>query len=173
MTDGVALPADPDLEWLRLACDLAALCPPSQTAFSVGAVIVGMDGQEIVRGYSRENDPHDHAEESALKKAAVEDPALKKAAPKKAALARTAADLRGTTIYSSLEPCGERKSRPLTCTDLILRAGIGRVVFAWREPSLFVEGQGVERLLAAGVEVVERPELADLARLPNAHLLTP
>jgi len=140
-----------DLAWLRLACELAALCPPSQTAFSVGAVVVGADGREIVRGYSRENDPHDHAEESALKK--------------------TAADLRGTTIYSSLEPCGERKSRPLTCTDLILRAGIGRVVFAWREPSLFVEGQGVERLLAAGVEVVELPEPADLARLPNAHLL--
>lgn len=147
-----------DLSWLRLACDLAALCPPSRTAFSVGAVIVGADGREIVRGYSRENDPHDHAEESALKKTALRE---------------TAADLRGTTIYSSLEPCGERKSRPLTCTDLILQAGIGRVVFAWREPTLFVEGQGVERLLAAGVEVLELPELADLARLPNAHLLTP
>ncbi|MEU5879264.1 deaminase [Spirillospora sp. NPDC047279] len=140
-----------DLGWLRLACDLAALCPPSETAFSVGAVILGADGREIARGHSREDDPHAHAEETAL--------------------ARTSAGLAGATIYSSLEPCGERRSRPLTCSELILRAGIGRVVFAWREPSLFVEGKGVELLRAAGVEVVELPGLADLARLPNAHLL--
>ncbi|MFI0444211.1 dCMP deaminase [Actinomadura sp. 6N118] len=141
-----------DVGWLRIACELAGLCPPSRTAFSVGAVIVGADGREITRGYSREHDPHDHAEESAL--------------------AKTAADLSGTTIYSSLEPCAERKSRPLTCSELILRAGIARVVFAWREPSVFVEGKGVEQLRAAGVEVVELPALADLARAPNAHLLS-
>lgn len=141
-----------DVGWLRIACELAGLCPPSGTAFSVGAVIVGADGREITRGYSREHDPHDHAEESAL--------------------AKTAADLSGTTIYSSLEPCAERRSRPLTCSELILRAGIARVVFAWREPSVFVEGKGVEQLRAAGVEVVELPALADLARAPNAHLLS-
>ncbi|KAB2345225.1 cytidine/deoxycytidylate deaminase family protein [Actinomadura rudentiformis] len=141
-----------DAGWLRIACELAGLCPPSGTAFSVGAVIVGADGREISRGHSREHDPHEHAEESAL--------------------AKTAADLTGTTIYSSLEPCGERRSRPLTCSELILRAGIARVVFAWREPSLFVEGKGVEQLRAAGVEVMELPALADLARAQNAHLLS-
>ncbi|GAA2588571.1 deaminase [Actinomadura fulvescens] len=140
-----------DLGWLRIACELAGRCPPSATAFSVGAVVVGADGREVARGYSRENDPHDHAEE--------------------AALAKTSADLSGATVYSSLEPCAERKSRALTCSELIVRAGARRVVFAWREPSLFVEGTGMERLRAAGVDVVELPELADLARAPNAHLL--
>ncbi|MBC6460460.1 dCMP deaminase [Actinomadura sp. HBU206391] len=153
-----------DRRWLELACDLARLCPPSDTAFSVGAVIVGADGREIARGHSREADPHAHAEESALAKVTTgrEPPD-----PGAAALLRAP----GTTVYSSLEPCGQRMSRRLTCTDLIIAAGISRVVFAWREPSVFVEGKGVELLGAMGVEVVQIPDLADRAREPNAHLL--
>lgn len=144
-------PAGGDRAWLELACDLAGLCPPSRTAFSVGAVIVGADGREIARGFSREDDPHDHAEE--------------------AALAKTGGDLAGATVYSSLEPCGRRASRPRPCAELIVASGARRVVFAWREPALFEEGTGAEILAAAGVEVVELPELADRARRPNAHLL--
>ncbi|RFS82723.1 dCMP deaminase [Actinomadura spongiicola] len=140
-----------DLGWLALACDLAALCPPSRTAFSVGAVVVGADGREISRGHSRDHDPNDHAEE--------------------AALARAAAGLTGATVYSSLEPCGRRASRPRPCAELIVASGARRVVFAWREPALFAAGTGAEILAAAGVEVVELPELADRARRPNAHLL--
>ncbi|MEV1178994.1 hypothetical protein [Nonomuraea sp. NPDC049784] len=61
-------------------------------------------------------------------------------------------------------PCSERRSRPRTCTQLILDAGIHRVVIAWREPSLFVaDCQGVEILTREGVEVLEIPELAHLA----------
>lgn len=142
-----------DLGWLGLACDLAALCPPSRTAFSVGAVLVGPDGREAARGHSRETDPRDHAEEAALAKAPP------------------GADLGGATVYSSLEPCGKRASRPRSCAELIIAAGVRRVVFAWREPELFVEGTGAELLTAAGVELIEIPALAARARLPNAHLL--
>lgn len=43
---------------------------------------------------------------------------------------------------------------------------------AWREPSTFVaETRGAGLLEAAGVEVVELPELAEEARAVNAHLL--
>ena len=56
-----------DERWMRLAIELAWQCPPSPTAFSVGAVIVDADGDEISRGFSREGgDPLVHAEESAL-----------------------------------------------------------------------------------------------------------
>jgi pyrimidine deaminase RibD-like protein len=48
---------------------------------------------------------------------------------------------------------------------------VQRVVFAWREPAVFVDGTGAELLQAAGVDVVELPELADAARAPNRHLL--
>jgi len=144
-----------DERWMTVAVQLAWLCPRSDTAYSVGAVIVGADGTELSQGFSRENgDPHVHAEESALGKLAADDPRL-----------------RGATIYSTLEPCSRRKSRPRSCTQLIIAAGLTRVVLAWREPSLFVAApQGVELLEQAGLSVAELPEFADRAAAPNRHL---
>lgn len=139
---------------MRLAIELAHQCPPSPSAFSVGAVIVDQNGTEISRGFSRETDSRVHAEEAALAKLAGDEPRLTTA-----------------TIYSTLEPCSQRKSRPHTCTQLILAAGIPRVVVAWREPSLFVaDCQGSELLTGAGVTMVEIPDLAQDAQTPNAHL---
>jgi riboflavin biosynthesis pyrimidine reductase/pyrimidine deaminase RibD-like protein len=137
---------DADRHWLRVCVEESYKCPPSDTAFPVGAVVVDAEGREIARGHSRETDPISHAEEVALTKAAG-DPRLATA-----------------TIYSSLEPCSTRKSRPRSCSQWILDAGIPRVVFAIREPSRFVVGEGAERLAAAGVEVVERADLAEEAR---------
>ena len=74
-------------------------------------------------------------------------------------------------MYTSLEPCSARASRPRSCTELILAAGIPRVVFAWREPSIFVDCVGAETLRAAARTVIELPELADQVREINAHLL--
>jgi pyrimidine deaminase RibD-like protein len=160
-----------DARWMKLAISLAWKAPPSAHAYSVGAVIVGADGQELSRGFSREGgDPHAHAEESALAKLASDD-------------GQQAGLLSGATLYSTLEPCSQRKSRPRTCAQLILAtrcaadtgragdAGIRRVVVAWREPSLFVaDCQGLELLERAGVEVTELGQLAGLARAPNRHL---
>jgi diaminohydroxyphosphoribosylaminopyrimidine deaminase/5-amino-6-(5-phosphoribosylamino)uracil reductase len=150
----VAVPAPPDdRRWLALAVQLAGRCPPSTSAFAVGAVLVDAGGTVLATGHSREADPVAHAEESALAKVSG------------------AVDLRAATLYSSLEPCSRRASRALSCTDLILAAGIGRVVVAWREPPLFVaDARGCELLAARGVEVVELPEFAAGAREPNAHL---
>ena len=146
-----------DERWMRLAVELAWQCPPSRTAYSVGAVIVGADGTELSRGFSRENDPLVHAEESALGKLAPGEPRLA-----------------GATIYSTLEPCSQRSSRPRTCTQLIIASGIGRVVIAWREPSLFVaDCQGYELLEQAGLDVTELPAFAEQAMAPNRHLTIP
>ncbi|GAA2776105.1 hypothetical protein GCM10010505_00740 [Kitasatospora aburaviensis] len=144
-----------DLDFLRRAVELSRRCPPSGTAFSVGAVIVGAGGEVLAEGYSRESDPHDHAEEAALAKLPADDPRL-----------------RGATVYSSLEPCGRRASRPRPCARLLIAAGVPRVVVAWREPATFVaDTQGAALLEAAGIELVELPELAEEARAVNAHLL--
>ncbi|MBT1184147.1 dCMP deaminase [Streptomyces sp. CJ_13] len=144
-----------DVTWMERAIELSRKCPPAEGAFSVGAIIVGADGEELANGYSRETDAHVHAEESALAKLPTGDPRLA-----------------GATLYSTLEPCSERKSRPLTCTQLILRSPIRRVVIAWREPSLLVaDCVGVETLRATGVEVLELPHLAEAARFVNVHLL--
>ncbi|MBM2622717.1 dCMP deaminase [Actinoplanes sp. LDG1-06] len=144
-----------DDRWMSRAVALAGRSPRSSTAFAVGAVIVGADGREIACGWSRDTDPLVHAEESALLRAGGED-------------------LTGATLYSSLEPCSKRASRPdATCTSLILAARIPRVVIAWHEPDIFVTCEGVALLTAAGVEVVEMPEYAQSARAANAHLLPP
>jgi riboflavin-specific deaminase-like protein len=153
-------PGGPDHRFLRWAIELSRLCPPSESAFSVGAVIVAEDGEVLATGFSREQEEHDHAEEVALRKLAARklgfgDPRLRRA-----------------SIYSSLVPCGARASRPVTCVQHIIAAGIPRVVFAWREPRLFTDGEGAEQLRAAGLAVTEVPALADRAAAVNAHLLT-
>ncbi|MET9233720.1 dihydrofolate reductase family protein [Streptomyces cellulosae] len=151
-----ALPSAADRHWLALACELAAQCPPSETAFSVGAVVVAADGTELARGHSREGeDPVVHAEEAALAKADPTDPRLA-----------------GATVYSSLEPCARRASRPAPCARLILDAGVRRVVTAWREPDTFVtDADGSAVLAERGATVVVLPEFEQRAKAPNAHLL--
>ncbi|MGY4925171.1 dihydrofolate reductase family protein [Streptomyces sp. 900105755] len=145
-----------DRHWLRLACELAAECPPSRTAFSVGAVVVAADGTELARGHSREaGDPVVHAEEAALAKIPGDDPRLAAA-----------------TVYTSLEPCTHRASRPHPCAELILRAGVRRVVTAWREPDTFVAAaDGTGMLREAGVAVLVLGEYEGLAKAPNGHLV--
>jgi diaminohydroxyphosphoribosylaminopyrimidine deaminase/5-amino-6-(5-phosphoribosylamino)uracil reductase len=105
----------------------------------------------LATGYTGESDPHFHAEE--------------------AALIKLAAAARPHTLYTSLEPCTVRRSRPTPCTELILAAGILRVVFALREPLLFADCHGVEQLRRHGVEVVELADLGRRVRRINAHLL--
>jgi diaminohydroxyphosphoribosylaminopyrimidine deaminase/5-amino-6-(5-phosphoribosylamino)uracil reductase len=146
-----------DLRWLREAIALSRCSPESASAFSVGAVLVAADGSVIAIGYSRESDPHDHAEEAALALAAADG--------------ADAALLAGATMYTSLEPCRLRLSRPRSCAELIVAAGIRRVVLAWLEPPLFVPGGGAAWLREQGVTVIEMPELASEARAVNAHLL--
>ncbi len=146
----VLSPAD-DRRWLSLAIELSQQCPPSTSAFSVGAIVVDASGVEVARGFSRER-PHVHAEEVALQKPGAE---------------------RVHTLYSSLEPCTRRMSSHRTCAELIIAAQVPRVVIAWREPPTFVDdAHGVAALEAAGIEVVEYPELASAAEAVNAALLT-
>jgi diaminohydroxyphosphoribosylaminopyrimidine deaminase / 5-amino-6-(5-phosphoribosylamino)uracil reductase len=146
--------SDADHRWMELAIQLAARCPVVDRAYAVGAVLVDTEGREISRGWSRETDAHVHAEESALAKVPAGDPRLP-----------------GATLYSTLEPCSQRRSRPRSCAQLILDRPIPRIVIAWREPSLFVaDCQGVELLEGAGRSVVELPDLAAAARQVNAHL---
>ncbi len=147
-------PGGADGRFLRAAIELSRRCPPSDTAFAVGAIVVSAAGDIMATGFSREQEPQDHAEEVALRKLDPADPRLATA-----------------TIYSSLVPCGDRASRPVTCVQHLLAAGIGRVVFAWREPPIFTEGRGAEQLRAAGVTVVELPDLAESAVAVNMDVL--
>ena len=155
-----------DLRWLRQAIELSRRCPPSRSAFAVGAVIVAADGSVLATGYSREGSPHDHAEEAALAKLAVAGSGLALGG-----VAGSELTLPGATLYSSLEPCASRASRPRPCAELIIEAGLRRVVIAWLEPPVFATGGGAGLLRAAGITVVEIPGLAAEARAVNAAVL--
>jgi diaminohydroxyphosphoribosylaminopyrimidine deaminase/5-amino-6-(5-phosphoribosylamino)uracil reductase len=59
---------------------------------------------------------------------------------------------RGATVYVTLEPCSHFGRTP-PCADALVRAGVGRVVVAVRDPHDFVDGSGLARLAAAGIPV--------------------
>jgi diaminohydroxyphosphoribosylaminopyrimidine deaminase/5-amino-6-(5-phosphoribosylamino)uracil reductase len=151
----MSAPTEADRRWLASAIELSRLSPPTPTNYAVGAILVGADGLALTTGNTGEIGPRDHAEEAVLAK--LTD--------------RHELDLAGATIYSTLEPCTARKSRPGTCTDLILAAGIKRVVIALREPLLFADCHGVETLRERGVEVLEIGDLGRLVREINSHVL--
>ncbi len=101
----------------------------------VGAVIVGPDGKIIGEGYHRKCGEA-HAEVNAIN--AVADKEL----------------LKDSTMYVTLEPCSHT-GRTGPCADLIIKMGIPRVVVGVKDPFPQVSGRGIERMRAAGIEVVD------------------
>lgn len=98
----------------------------------VGAVIVH-DGKIIGEGYHRQcGGPH--AEVNAVR--SVKEERL----------------LREATMYVSLEPCAHYGKTP-PCADMIVEKGIPRVVIGCRDSFDQVDGKGIQKLRAAGVEV--------------------
>lgn len=62
---------------------------------------------------------------------------------------------RGATLFTTLEPCAHASTRGPNCTDLIIAAGLMRVVIGLRDPDPRTCGNGTARLDAAGIDVVE------------------
>ncbi len=70
---------------------------------------------------------------------------------------------RGATAYVTLEPCAERSSGGLSCSERLVAAGVARVVVACTDPSVFADGRGAHRLQDAGI-VIDQGLLASEAR---------
>jgi diaminohydroxyphosphoribosylaminopyrimidine deaminase/5-amino-6-(5-phosphoribosylamino)uracil reductase len=68
------------------------------------------------------------------------------------AIAAAGEAARGATLYVTLEPCCHHGKTP-PCTDAVIRAGIVRVVMAMIDPFPRVAGQGILRLVNAGVSI--------------------
>jgi len=140
---------DDDLELLDRAIDLGrrGLGRVSPNPM-VGAVIV-RDGRVLGEGW-HEQYGGPHAEVNAIR-----------------AAGGSGADLRGATLYVSLEPCCHDGRQP-PCTDAILQAGIRRVVVASDDPTEKASGRGLGILRDEGVEVVvAEGETVERARLEN------
>jgi diaminohydroxyphosphoribosylaminopyrimidine deaminase/5-amino-6-(5-phosphoribosylamino)uracil reductase len=118
-------------EALALAAHAVGLSDPNPR---VGCVIVAADGRLAGRGHTQEAGGA-HAEVMALRDAAARG-----------------VDVRGATVYVTLEPCSHHGRTP-PCADALVDAGVGRVVIALRDPNPLVSGRGAARLEAAGIVV--------------------
>lgn len=98
---------------------------------SVGCVIV-RGGRVVGRGWTQ-NGGRPHAEAMAL--------------------AQAGDAARGATAYTTLEPCAHASPRGPACADLLVAAGVARVVAAIDDPDPRTRGAGFARLVAAGITV--------------------
>ena len=77
---------------------------------------------------------------------------------------------RDATLFTTLEPCGHT-GRTGPCGEAIIEAGISRVVIGVLDPDPQVSGTGMEKLIAAGIDVTLGVE-ADAVATQLAPYLT-
>lgn len=118
------------LRCLELAERAIGLSEPNPR---VGCVIRTRQGQEV-GGHTHEAGGL-HAEAHALQQAHAQG-----------------LDLRGATVWVSLEPCSHHGRTP-PCSQALVRAGVARVEVACLDPNPLVRGRGVEELRQADIEV--------------------
>ena len=102
----------------------------------VGCVITDENNNIIAEGYHKQCGEN-HAERDALLKLS--------AASRK--------HLGNATLYVNLEPCSHFGKTP-PCADFIIERGIKKVVLAMEDVNPIVKGNGIRKLMNAGVEVV-------------------
>lgn len=98
---------------------------------NVGCILV-KDGRVIGRGWTQSGG-RPHAEAMALVQAGEA--------------------ARGSTAYTSLEPCAHVSERGPACADSLISAGVARVVSAVLDPDRRTNGRGLDRINESGIAV--------------------
>lgn len=122
-----------DARWLAAAAALAARArPDSRPNPGVGAILVKA-GKVVARGWTQPGGrPHAEA----------------------VALAAAGEAARGATLYVTLEPCAHKSASGPACADLVCASGVARVVIGCMDPDPRTSGEGLSRILAAGIEAI-------------------
>ncbi len=128
---------------LALAAKGVALTSPNPC---VGALVVAANGEIVGRG------THTYAGRTHAEVLAIQEAGRR---------------ARGATLYLNLEPCSH-VGRTGPCADEVIAAGVRRVFVAMRDPNPLVGGRGIEKLMAAGVEVHEGIGEAEAKKLNEA-----
>ena len=109
----------------------------------VGAVIVDSARNLIAEGYHQKFGEA-HAEINAIRQAGEAT--------------------RGADLFVTLEPCSHFGKTP-PCADAVIAAGFRRVVVGCQDPAPHVAGQGIQRILNAGIAVEVGDCVVDARRL--------
>jgi len=122
-------------KYIKRCIDLAKNgLPGAMPNPSVGALLI-VDNLIIAEGYtSAYGGPH--AEVNAITYAQIHTPELIKKA----------------TLYVSLEPCSHYGKTP-PCADLVIASSIPKVVIGTIDPHAKVAGNGIKKLIEAGIDV--------------------
>lgn len=111
---------------------------------AVGCVLVALDGSIVGEGATSPGGrPHAEAQ----------------------ALAHAGSLTRGATAYVTLEPCAHASTRGPACADLLIAAGVARVVAALPDPDPRTNGEGFARLRAADIAVETGDGAAEAAAI--------
>lgn len=137
-----------DRQMMRRALELARTALGKTTPNPlVGAVIV--QGENIVGEGFHPRAGQPHAEVFALKAAG--------------------AKAKGATIYITLEPCNHYGRTP-PCTEALIEAEVAKVVVGIVDPDPRVSGEGINKLVNAGIEVVVGVEAAACQEINEAFI---
>ncbi|MGB3165294.1 MAG: bifunctional diaminohydroxyphosphoribosylaminopyrimidine deaminase/5-amino-6-(5-phosphoribosylamino)uracil reductase RibD [Alteraurantiacibacter sp.] len=128
------MPRPDDARWMAAAAALAERARPlSRPHPGVGAILV-KNGMVIGRGWTQSGG-RPHAEAMALEMAGDK--------------------AKGATLYVTLEPCAHRSERGPACADLVVQAGLARVVVGMTDHDPRTAGAGFARLRIAGIEATD------------------
>ena len=126
-------------EFMRLSIDAGKHSKPENEEHKpkVGAVLV-KDGEVLGFAYRGEKAPGEHAEFTLLEKKLKDK------------------DCSGATLFTTLEPCTERKTKK-PCSHWIVDRGIKTVYIGMYDPNPLIFGHGFEYLKTNGIEVLNYP----------------
>ncbi len=87
------------------------------------------------------------------------------------ALAMAGSEAEGSHVYVSLEPCAHTGKTP-PCAKALVEASVEKVIVACKDPDERVNGQGIEMLRNAGIQVVENVMRREAEELNAGFFLT-